>query len=105
MKKFIAIFSLFLFLSFNLNTICTFAQPKTFTQGIYNVRDANLLIGTSYNIRNTSTSSSLLVLIVASDQSVQEFIRLEPSSAKYTVKPLQYDYLIVVLGNGTAELS
>lgn len=105
MKKFITIFSIFLFLSFNINTIKAVAEPKTFTQGIYNVRDSNLLTGVNYSIQNTSPTNKSLILIIDSNQSIQELLRLEPNSPKYILKPLQSDYILVIIGASNLVLS
>lgn len=105
MKKFIAIFSIFLFISFNLNTTKANADPRTFTQGIYNVSDSHLLIGVNYNVQNTSPLSKSLFLVIDSNQTIQELLRLEPNSPKYVLKPLQSDYLIVIIGASNIVLS
>lgn len=100
MKKFVTIFFIFLFLSFSMNIVTTVAQPKSFSQGIYNVRDSELLVDTSYTIQNTSPNDKSIVIVIDGNQQIQELIRLEPNSPKYYVKPLQYDFLIVIIGKG-----
>lgn len=105
MRKNITIFSIFLFLSFSMNTVTAVAEPKAFVQGIYNVSDSKLLIGTSYNIQNTATTSKCILILIDSDLMVQELIRLEPNSPQYALKPLQYGYILVVIGNGNLVLS
>ena len=105
MKKFATIFSIFLFLSFNMNTITAIAQPKILSQGIYNASDSNFLIGTSYIVQNTSPKDKAFIMIIDGDQQIQELIRLEPNSSKYYIKPLEYTYLIVIIGNGTVVFS
>ena len=100
MKKFATIFSIFLFLSFSMNTITAIAEPKSFSQGIYNAKDSNFLIGTSYTVQNTSPNDKAFIMIIDGNQQIQELLRLEPNSSKYYIKPLQYDHLIVIIGNG-----
>ena len=105
MKKIITIFSISLFLSFNINIVNTSAQPKSLSQGIYNVRDENLLVNTSYTVQNTSPTDKVILLIIDGDQQIQELIRLEPNSPKYYLKPLDYDFLVVIIGNGQVDFS
>jgi len=102
MKKFIIIFSIFLFVSFSINTANAATEPKTLTQGMYNISDEKLLTGINYNVRNTSTSKSLL-LVIDSSENIQQLIRLEPNSPKYTLKPLNFGDLIVIIGAATLE--
>jgi len=104
MKKFIIIFSIFLVISFNINTANAATEPRTFTQGLYTVSDAKLLTGINYNVRNTSTAQSLL-LIIDPNESIQELIRLEPNSPKYIIKPLSYGEIIVIIGSAILEFS
>jgi len=99
MKKFITVFSFFLLLSFSISIVTAIAQPKSLSQGIYNVKDLNLLVNTSYVVQNTSPNKVIL-LVVDGSQSIQELIRLEPNSLKYDIKPLQYDFMLVIIGNG-----
>ena len=105
MKKFVTIFSIFLFLSFSMNTVTTVAQPKSFSQGIYNVKNSELLVNTTYNIQNTSPNDKAILMVIDGNQQIQELIRLEPNSPKYYVKPLQYDFLIVIIGKGQLTFS
>lgn len=103
MKKFIAIFSIFLFLSLNMNTMTAVASHKVFKKGFYTLEDLHLSENIVYSIENTSQNNYAFVLIFDSQQIIQQAIRLKPQSQKYTLIPLQYDYTIVLLGD--AELS
>lgn len=98
MKKFIAIFSVFLFLSFNINIINASAESKVLTQGIYGIRDSNFMTGVNYTVQNISPNNKSLLLVLDSNQVIQEFIRIEPNSPKYSLKPFQSDYLIIIIG-------
>ena len=100
MKKFIAIFSIFLFLSFSMNTINVIAQPtQTFSEGFYTVGTLKLVPNVSYNIRNVSPSS-VLMIIVDGNQVIQQTLRFESNSKQYVMIPLQFDYKIIIIGNG-----
>jgi hypothetical protein len=88
-----------------MNTITAIAEPKSLSQGIYNAKDSKFLIGTSYTIQNTSPNDKAFIMIIDGDQQIQELIRLEPNSSKYYIKPLQYDYLIVIIGKGQLVFS
>jgi len=105
MKKFATIFSIFLVLSFSMNIVTTVAQPKSFSQGIYGVADSKFLVGTSYTIQNTAPNDKVLLMVIDGNQQIQELIRLEPNSPKYYLKPLDYDFLIVIIGKGQVAFS
>lgn len=103
MKKVFAAFSIILFLFFTLPSNVA-GQNKSLTQGMYTVIDAKLQPGITYKVRNTSTSKSLL-LIIDTNQSIQELMRLEPTSPEYILKPLNSSDLIVVIGAAKLEFS
>ncbi|MFL0164528.1 hypothetical protein [Candidatus Clostridium helianthi] len=107
MKKFIYIFSILFFLSFSMNSISVFAQhpPRTLTQGIHNVRDANLLVGTALTARITPSNSRAIILVVASDQTIEALVRLNPEVPQQILPPLKFDYSIIIYGDGTVLLS
>lgn len=71
---------------------------------MYTLKDSGLVTGISYNIENNSSGSSML-FIVDSNQLIQELIRLEPNSRKYTLKPLNYGDIIIIIGGGNLEFS
>ena len=100
MKKFIIIFSIFLFVSFNLNAITSSAQPpQTFSQGIYTIRDLNLLPNVMYTVQNVSPIETFMI-IFNSNKKIEQSIRLEGNSIKYVIKPMKEDYYIVIFGTG-----
>ncbi len=103
-KKIITIF-LFLFILL-LNPINVNAQTKTIilSQGMYKLKDTNLLPNISYNIRNISPGKSL-IMIINPDQSIQELLRLEPNSPKYVVRPLTFGDIIIIIGESKLEFS
>ncbi|WP_315066180.1 hypothetical protein [uncultured Clostridium sp.] len=107
MKKFIAVFPIILLLSLNINPLSSIAQPeaKSFTQGLYKVKDTDLLTRSSYKIKNTSPTFKVIVQIFDESLAMQEFIFLEPNSPEYTIKPLDFDYTLVIIGNGNVVLS
>lgn len=109
MKKFISLLCIFLFLSLSINSIYPLAEPvstsKTLSQGFYNIRDTNLLTGSSYNVENTSPANKCILMILDGNLQIQELIRLEPNSSKYCLRPFQSDYTIVIIGNATLILS
>lgn len=102
MKKVFIAFSvaLFLFITFPSNVA---GENKSLTQGMYNITDVKLQPGITYKVRNTSTSKSLL-LVIDNNQSIQQLMRLEPSSPEYILKPLNSSDLIVVIGAAKLEL-
>lgn len=104
MKKFIVPFSIIVFLLFSMNTINAFAASKTLTQGLYTLKDSGLSAGVDYNVQNNSSGRAML-LIVDSTQLIQELIRFEPNSRKYTMKPLNYGDIIIIVTAGNLEFS
>ncbi len=106
MKKFVTIFSILLFLSINLNTLFAFAQQtKTLTQGIYNVRDANLLVGSPITARMTSANDKAIIIVIGSDQTIHALERLGPGIPQEILPPLDYDQSIIIYTNGSVVLS
>lgn len=102
MKKFMILFSFFLFLSFNISTISTIAQVneyKKFKEGFYNIGDLNLLANVSYNVQNTSDYKGFLV-VFDSDQKIQQAISLDPHSEKHPLKTIRNTDRVVILGQG-----
>lgn len=99
MKKFITIFSIFLFISFNMNTITTVAQPKTFPEGFYNIKDLDLMENVNYNVQNVSNFNGFII-VFDSDQKIQQAISLEPHSPKHPLKTIRNNDRVVILGQG-----
>lgn len=103
MKKFITTFFIFLFLAFNVNSITAIAQPKSFSEGLYKVKDIGLSTNITYKVKNASPSNQSVVIIFDGKNIMQEFLRLDPDSPEYYVKPLGFDYKIIVIGNGEVQ--
>lgn len=104
MKKFVTTFSIFLFLLFSINTINAFAAPIHLSQGLYTLKDSHLVTGINYSVQNNSSGKSVL-LVVDSNQMTQQLMRLEPNSPKYTIKPLNYGDIIIIIGATNLEFS
>ena len=104
MKKFIAIFSISVFLLFNINTIVIVAQPKPFREGFYNISNLDLMENVSYRVENISNFNGFLI-VFDSDQKIQQAISLEPNSQKYPLKPIRNSDRIVILGQGELTFS
>lgn len=99
MKKYVLIFSIFLFLSFSINTIVVSAVHfRTLSQGVYIVKD-NLLADVSYNIENTSSNNKAVIMVIDSNRTLQEYIILDPKVTHYNLKPLHLDDTVVIVGN------
>ncbi|WP_026889849.1 hypothetical protein [Clostridium beijerinckii] len=99
MKKFIIIFSIFLFLSFTMNTINVMAQPKTFSQGFYTMKDLGLIENVNYIVQNNEPYAEGLLFIIDSDKKVQQLVRIQPSSTRNPLIPLKADYKFIIYGN------
>lgn len=107
MKKFIYIFSIFTLLLFTTNSIIAIAAPesKSFTQGLFYFKDTGLVTGSAYKVRNSSSTGKAIVIVFDGNQQMQEFIRLEPNSPDYIIKPLDYGSIIIVIGGGSVTFS
>ena len=102
MKKIFTIFSIFLFLSFCMNTTTTVAQVnpiKKFSEGFYNMNDLGLMENVIYNVQNVSDYNGFLV-VFDSDQKIQQAISVEPHSSKHPLKNIRSDDRVVILGKG-----
>ncbi|WP_026888944.1 hypothetical protein [Clostridium beijerinckii] len=107
MKKFISILSIFLFLSFSINTATAVAQinqPRTFKEGFYNLRDLGLMENVSYSVQNLSEYRGFIV-VFDSEQKIQQAISLDSRSQKFPLKPIRNSDRIVILGQGALTFS
>lgn len=105
MKKFTIIFSILLFLSFNINMIPSMAAPQVLKEGFHTMNDLNLSPNTAHTMQNNSPNEYAFVLIFDSNQIVQELIQLKPQSEKYILPPIEPGYEIVIVGNGAVIIS
>lgn len=64
MKKSIILFSIFLFISFTINTVNTFAQSKIYSQGFYTMKDLNLTDNVTYIVENNEPYVDGLLFII-----------------------------------------
>jgi hypothetical protein len=100
MKKFVLLLSIFVLLSFNLNSISSLAETnQTFSEGIYSIQDFKLLPNVPYKVKNVSGGKAF-ISILNSDLVLEQSIRFQPSSLQYVLNPMQYDYKIVIVGSG-----
>lgn len=106
MKKFMTTFLICLFLLFNVATnviAIAIAETKVLTQGMYSIDSVKLLTGINYKIRNTSAGNSLL-MVIDTNQTIQQLLRLEPNSPEYILKPLKFGDTIIVIGASNLEI-
>lgn len=107
MKKIAIILSFILCLSLytcNLAAIANTAS-KTLTQGIYNARDNNLLIGNPITIRLTNPNSKAIILVIDSDETMEALVRLNPQIPQQVLPPLHSDSSIIIFTNDSVILS
>lgn len=104
MKKY-AIMSCIL-LSFLINFhITSFAEPKSFTEGIYKMQDLNLSPNVKYTLQNNSPNEHVFIIILDANQIVQQLIQLPPLSDKYNLIPILSGYIMIIVGNDNVILS
>lgn len=99
MKKFIFIFFLFLYLSFNLFAIPSMAEPKTIKEGVYRAEDLNLSENITHTIKNPSNNEYAFIMIFDSNQITQQYMQLIPNSETYILTPLQQGYQLLIVTN------
>lgn len=99
MKKFIVIISIFLLVLLSMNTVTTFAQKKSFSQGFYTMKDLNLYENNTYFVENTSTYGTGMLIIIDNNSVIQQVIRFAPKSPKYPLISLFNNYNFIVYGN------
>lgn len=99
MKKFAIIISVLLFLTFTMNTITTVAQPKSYSQGFYTMKDLNLYENRSYTVQNTSPFVDGWLVIFDLNKNIQQINRIAANSSQYPLIPLRSDYTFVIYGN------
>ena len=104
-KRFIITFFLILFLSFNAFIISPLANPKPLSQGIYTNEQLNLSPNKIYNIKNTSSTEYVVILISDTNEIVYESIQLEPLSKNFSFQPPFTSYLVTVIGKGEVIIS
>ncbi|OOM15748.1 hypothetical protein [Clostridium saccharobutylicum] len=105
MKKYFTIFCITLFLSFIITATPSVAQPKSYRQGIYTEKSLDLHPDTSHTIQNNSPSQYAFVILLDSNQIVQQLIQLEPMSDKYNLEPLLAGYVLIIVGKDEVLIS
>lgn len=99
MKKFAIIISVLLFLIFTMNTVTTVAQPKSYSQGFYTMKDLNLYENRSYTVQNNSPFVDGWLVIFDSNKNIQQINRIAANSSQYPLIPLRSGYTFVIYGN------
>lgn len=101
MKKFTALFLIFLCLTFNVIGVKpAFAAPNTFTQGIYTLSDFNPSKSNTYRFSNISSTDKSYLIILDENQVVLQTIRLLPKSEEHVTVPILPNYRVIMLGKG-----
>lgn len=99
MKRFISILFISLFLLFTINTVTPLAQPKTYSQGFYTMKDLGLRENVSYTVTNNEPFVEGLLIIIDTDRKVQQLIRIPSNSTGNPLIPLKADYRFVIYDN------
>ncbi|GEP62359.1 hypothetical protein CBE01nite_01270 [Clostridium beijerinckii] len=106
MKKFTFILSIILLITFNINkTTATAASlPQNFSEGFYTISDLSIMQNVMYNVQNLSPNE-VFMIIFDSNKRIQQSIRFEGHSMKYVLRPMKYDYKIIIIGDGSISFS
>jgi len=105
MKKCTVLFLIFLCLSFNIISATPVAAATTFKEGLYKAADFKFSSDNLYYIQNISEKDNVYVLLFDENQLQIQSIRLGPKSLKYNLLPLKPEYRIVIVGNGSIDIS
>lgn len=105
MKKFFCIFTIFFFISSQIS-LNAFAEPgnKTLSQGIYDIRDSQILVNTALTAKLTNPNENIIILIINSNLTIKALVRLNVEIPQQVLPPLKYGDSAIVFGNGTVEL-
>ena len=104
MKKFVILFLIFLYVSFNIvSPMPVFAQ-NILKQGLYKVSDLNISQGKFYTVQNFSKTNPSFVQFFDENKKIIQAIQLSPNSLKYDVIALQPNFTIVILGKGEISI-
>lgn len=107
MKKFIVVFSIFLFLFLNITPVTTMATTSrpSFSEGFYTLKDLKLQENVNYTVKNTSPNFEIFMIIFDSQGRIRQSVRLEPNSPQHTLLPIRNDNKIVIIGQGNLVFS
>jgi hypothetical protein len=106
MKRFVAIFLIFLCLTFSvIRLIPAFAVGNVFTQGIYKLSDFNISNTGIFTIQNVSETEGMYLYILNENQDTMESIRLAPSIQKFDTVPIKTSYTILIIGKGEVYIT
>ena len=106
MKKLTLVLSIILLITLNINkTTATAASlPQNFSEGFYTVSDLSIMQNVMYNVQNLSPNEVFLI-ILDGNKIIQQSMRFEGNSIKYVMRPMKYDYRIIIIGNGSISFS
>lgn len=106
MKKYIILFLIFLFISFNIIGFkTTFAIDNTFKEGIYTITDLKPSKNGIYTVKNISNNQNIRLLVFNEDYAIIQSTKIEANSEKIDVVPILPNYIIVIAGNGELEIN
>lgn len=105
MKKSTIVFYIFLLLSFTNLAQNVSAAPIVLNQGIYNVRDTNLTIGSPMTVKINDPNGRVIIFVIDNNQYIRELARLDSQSNEQTLKPFNYGYSVIIFGNTPVTFS
>ena len=107
MKRFIGIFLISLYLTFNVTRLkpALAISGNLFSQGIYKSSDLNISKSDIFTIQNVSTEKRMYLYILDENQVIVESIRLLPNIQKFDTVPLKPNYVILIVGEGQVYLT
>ncbi|WP_026888974.1 hypothetical protein [Clostridium beijerinckii] len=105
MKKSTIVLFIFLLLSFANLTQSASAASIVLNQGIYNVRDTNLTIGSPMTAKISDPNGRVIIFVIDNNQYIRELTRLDSQSKEHTLKPFDYGYSVIIFGNTSVTFS
>jgi len=104
-RKLPVLISIFIILSFYISTSTVMAQTKNFKEGFYKVDGTTLRENENYTVQNNSFSDRVFLIVFDSNDTIEQALRLNPQSSKYSLIPLKLGYKIVIAGNSEINFS
>lgn len=105
MKKYTALFLIFLVISFNIIGLkTTFATANAFKEGIYTINDLKPSKDGIYTVKNISKNNNIRLLVFDENYAIIQSTKIEANSEDTDIVPIQPNYIIVVAGDGELEI-
>ncbi len=104
-RKLFVLTFIFIILSFYTGTLTVMAETKNLKEGFYKVDNTFFQENKEYTVQNNSFSDRVFVIVFDTNDTMEQALRLNPQSSKYSLIPLKLGYKIVIVGNSEISFS